>query len=365
MKKAIATPVAATVLLAGILISASQSSASNPTARYPATEPQATQSATAVSTRMEPMTKPASTPSPTPVPTPTPDPLAKYFAPEGQEIIVQDPAKWDYWLYKTSTLFVEITKYNDPNTKLIYYVAEIRTRGDEIVHSAFATDKRPGGNNRDKPYLIARRRQAVFLQNGDFLNAEDKKLKGIIIRQGKVFYEGKKEDTMAVMPNGELRIYSPGEITAKELTDMGVQDAFSFGPTLIRDGKINPNISKHRVSKLVNPRSAIGMIEPGHYISIVVEGRQKNSKGVTCMELAQMFADFGCVTAYNLDGGASSSIVFMGNSIIAHDTYWFGQRRVTDVLMLGQSANVPDVKAPVVNSGDGGGRPPQKKGDSE
>ena len=197
------------------------------------------------------------------------------------------------------------------------------------------------------------------------MNAEDKAKKGIIIRNGKLFYDGKKEDTLAVMPDGELRIYSPKTITGKELLAMGVVDAFSFGPTLIRDGKINPNISKHWVAKLVNPRSGIGMIEPGHYISIVVEGRKKNSKGVTGQQFAEMFASYGCVTAYNFDGGASSSMIFMGNSVIAHDTYWFGNRRQTDVLTIGKSDKVPGEKDKAVHTGDAPGRPPRKTGDTE
>ena len=54
----------------------------------------------------------------------------------------------------------------------------------------------------------------------------------------------------------------------------GVRDAFSFGPTLIRDGELTTvNIDEvPRIANETNPRTGIGMIEPGHFVAIVVDG---------------------------------------------------------------------------------------------
>lgn len=276
-----------------------------------------------------------------PSPEPT-DPLDIYFTKSGEDIQINEDMT--DWLYRSPKLYVHIVKYDNKQEKLKYYIADIRTRNGEIIKSGFSDEKHPGSNAL-LPYLVARKYNAVFLQNGDYF--EDKRNPtGVIIRQGKVYRDKEEADTLAVMPDGTLKIYAAGEINAQGLLDLGVVDTFSFGPSLIIDGKINPNIKKHPL-RGVNPRSGIGMIENGHYISIVVEGRNPNSSnGVTLEKYAQMFADEGCTVAYNLDGGASSAMVFMGETlnkptdILTTKTY----RRVPDVLMIGTSDSVPDSK---------------------
>ncbi|MEN6460715.1 MAG: phosphodiester glycosidase family protein, partial [Syntrophomonas sp.] len=65
-----------------------------------------------------------------------------------------------------------------------------------------------------------------------------------------------------------------------------------------------------------NPRTGIGMIAPNHYVFIVVDGRADGySKGMTLSQFAEVFADLGCTEAYNLDGGGSSTMYFMGDLI--------------------------------------------------
>ena len=61
------------------------------------------------------------------------------------------------------------------------------------------------------------------------------------------------------------------------------------------------------------PRSALGYYEPGHYCFVVVDGREKgHSVGMYLAELAQLFEDLGCTSAYNMDGGGSASLTFQG-----------------------------------------------------
>lgn len=65
--------------------------------------------------------------------------------------------------------------------------------------------------------------------------------------------------------------------------------------------------------KGANPRSAIGYYEPGHYCTVLVEGRQAGySKGMSMVQLSQLFESLGCKAAYNFDGGQSSVMTFMG-----------------------------------------------------
>ena len=59
------------------------------------------------------------------------------------------------------------------------------------------------------------------------------------------------------------------------------------------------------------PRTVIGMKEDGTIIMCVVDGRQGNKGMYGCdgYELAAMMKRFGCINAYNLDGGGSTTMV--------------------------------------------------------
>jgi exopolysaccharide biosynthesis protein len=167
-----------------------------------------------------------------------------------------------------------------------------------------------------------------------------------MIRQGKVYYDKKQAPTLAVMPDGDLKAYEPGEISAKELLAMGVQNSFAFGPILVKDGKIHKSVYTHRL-KPGNWRAAIGQVEKGHYICIV------SISGFTLAETAKLFLDNHCTVAYNLDGGHSASIVFMGEQL-----YRGGrgkdnqpQRPLCDMVFIGTSNAVPDAAAPVYCDG--------------
>ncbi|MBS3987916.1 MAG: phosphodiester glycosidase family protein, partial [Erysipelothrix sp.] len=83
-----------------------------------------------------------------------------------------------------------------------------------------------------------------------------------------------------------------------------------------------------------NPRTAIGLLEPFHYIIVVADGRTSQSPGLTMQELAQTFMDLGATFAYNLDGGGSSALWFQ-NKIVNKPTFdgtRFGERAVSDAL---------------------------------
>lgn len=63
------------------------------------------------------------------------------------------------------------------------------------------------------------------------------------------------------------------------------------------------------------PRTAIGQISPLHYIIIVSDGRTDESEGFSLLQLAEEMQNRGAVTAYNLDGGGSSTLYFNGEII--------------------------------------------------
>jgi len=321
----------------------------------------------------------AATPEPSATPeataTPEPEEIApsasdEYYrsASDPEEVIVVDKEK-GHWEYKTDELSILInrveakyTNYGGNEYPLVYFIAHIRMRDVNNFRTVQSAANRNGAGAL-KPWLIARRNKAVLMITGDNLTESDTQYKSILIRDGKVFLDSEKSDVLAMYPDMTMKIYSPKETNSSELLMDGVRDAFSFGPTLIRDGKLTTADIDHapRIANETNPRTGLGMIEPGHYVAIIVDGRQKEySFGMRLTAFADLFVKEGCVEAYNLDGGVSACMLFMGEQLNRHGNKHVGtiedsyQRRIPDGLVWGYSDSVPSEDDPIYNTGEGG-----------
>lgn len=86
-----------------------------------------------------------------------------------------------------------------------------------------------------------------------------------------------------------------------------------------------------------NPRTAIGQICPLHYVFIVADGRTSESQELTLLELAELFKELDCDIAYNLDGGGSSTMIFMDNVINQPTTSGRSseERKINDIVYIG------------------------------
>ncbi|NLB38951.1 MAG: phosphodiester glycosidase family protein, partial [Clostridiales bacterium] len=82
---------------------------------------------------------------------------------------------------------------------------------------------------------------------------------------------------------------------------------------LIRDGEINTSYTTYGTS--LQPRAAVGKVEKGHYWCLIVEGRIAESRGMTTRQVGDLMAQLGCTMAFNLDGGWTSAMVFMGKQL--------------------------------------------------
>ncbi|MEZ5226239.1 MAG: phosphodiester glycosidase family protein [Acidimicrobiales bacterium] len=93
-------------------------------------------------------------------------------------------------------------------------------------------------------------------------------------------------------------------------------NTWSFGPAIVDDGavldgiedvEVDTNFGNHSIQG-VQPRTGIGVIDDNHFVFVVVDGRSTGySRGVTMTEFADIFVELGATTAYNLDGGGSST----------------------------------------------------------
>lgn len=231
------------------------------------------------------------------------------------------------WRYASGTLRVEIFKKVDEELRLTWYEAEIFTRDNEhfrMIPKTTEPDKRM--RRMDYVHNIAKENGVVFALNSDFahLRIQQKGIPGVLIREGQIIAERTRSlkstkypnlDNLALFPDGDMKVFTFNEHKAQEYLDMGVSDVLAFGPILVRDGQTDWKLLR-KFGQYREPRTAIGMMEKGHYWALMVEGRHPGSKGASTTWLSEWFQKKGCPLAFNLDGGQSSTMVFMGKQII-------------------------------------------------
>ena len=173
---------------------------------------------------------------------------------------------------------------------------------------------------------------AVLAFTGDYIGWTNNR-KAVMIRNGKVYYDRKETTTLAVMPDGTLNFYAAGKTSAAELQALGVKDSFSFGPLLVNNGeKAYYNNGKD----LFTTRVGFGYSDPFHYIVIVTP--RESQTALSFSRLADYFLSYGARVAYNMDGGHSSSLVFMGHELATISTRSTGRygniRGLSDIVMF-------------------------------
>ena len=204
---------------------------------------------------------------------------------------------------------IEERRYCDTNV----YIADVEIISAEYLKTAFA-EGQYGKNITDKTSDTAEANNAVFAVNGDYYGARDS---GYVIRNGYLYRdEASDREALVIYPDGSFEVVREEDISAQELLDKGAYHVLSFGPGLVTDGEvdIDPEYDTGKAST-ENPRTAIGVIEPLHYVFVVTDGRGSGSEGLTVQELAELMVELGAQCAYNLDGGGSSTMYFNGEVI--------------------------------------------------
>ena len=264
---------------------------------------------------------PLASPAPTPVPD-WPERDAEGYLASGGEYFYENDEE-GLWIYLGKDLQIIITRREDSSVSLVWYETEIWTRNGEAFRSAVTDPERPG-KKFQYPYVISRNEKFVLGFSDDFFGnrMQKKETVGIILREGEIISRDTNQksghhlpnlDMMAQYPDGRLEVYACNEYTADELKSMGARNVLSFGPLLIRDGEINNLVYDYYRS--IEPRQALGMIAPNHYLLLSVQGRNSDSKGTTLQRVAEMMKEKGVTQALNLDGGNTMALVFRGRML--------------------------------------------------
>lgn len=203
---------------------------------------------------------------------------------------------------------------NNAEYKITYWAVKVRiANGSQLrTQSVNGFDKRKGLG---KAETLARRVNAVVAVNGDYYWGEPGRY---TLRQGQVFSEAMRagQDLLLIDEDGDFHIIlaeeKPEEMDKTVIDGKKVVNALCFGPALIRDGEIVVDLAKAQPRSAPNKgeqRIAICQTGPLEYMVITVA-----EWGMEVDTFARFLQSFGGIQqAYNLDGGNSSRLIFMGS----------------------------------------------------
>lgn len=235
--------------------------------------------------------------------------------------------------YSDENISIQLTKYREHDTNI--YVADITLSSAKYLKTALAQDAY-GKNITEKTSEIANRNNAILAINGDFYGTQES---GYVIRNGSLYRNtsSKGQEDLVIYEDGSFEIITEDEISAEQLLQKGAIQTLSFGPALVTDGSVSVLASEEvGKAKASNPRTAIGIIDKLHYLFVVSDGRTEESEGLSLYQLAQFMESKNVTTAYNLDGGGSSTMYFNGQIVNKPTTSGrnIKERSVSDIVFI-------------------------------
>ncbi len=236
--------------------------------------------------------------------------------------------------YSDENISITITEYRQNDTTI--YVADVKLSSAEYLKTALANNSY-GKNITAKTSETAKNSNAILAINGDYYGAREK---GYVLRNGVLYRETPTEnqEDLVIYENGSFDIINENAISAKQLLNGGAEQVLSFGPALVQDGTVAVT-EDEEVGKAMssNPRTAIGIIDELHYVLVVSDGRTNESDGLSLRQLAEFMTELNVTTAYNLDGGGSSTMYFNGEVINNPTTSGrsIKERSVSDIVYIG------------------------------
>ena len=238
--------------------------------------------------------------------------------------------------YSDGNISVTLTEKTVNETQI--YVADITLSSSDYLKTALAQNSY-GTNVTAKTSVTAAENNAILAVNGDYYGANSS---GYVIRNGVVYRDSVREEAsnndLAIYKNGSFKIIYEDQVSADQLVQDGVVNLLAFGPSLVENGEISVDTNTEVGQAMSsNPRTAIGIIDENHYIIVVSDGRTSESKGLSLYQMAEVMKSYGVKTAYNLDGGGSSTLYFNGQVINKPTTGGskISERAVSDIVYIG------------------------------
>jgi exopolysaccharide biosynthesis protein len=240
----------------------------------------------------------------------------------------------DFHPYHDGAVRIKLTQIRKYETEI--YLAEIVISDAGYLKSAFS-ENTFGLNIKAKPSVMAEEHDAIIAVNGDYYGAHKR---GYVFRNGTLYQSSIRSDTeyhdLLIYKDGSFGYINEETTEACTLVDSNVWHLLRFGPVLLDEGEITVDEDTElRREKASNPRTALGIFEPLHYLFVVSDGRTDASAGLSLYELAEVMKEAGVTLAYNLDGGGSS-VMYYNGSVVNNPTdgKTQGERRVSDIVYI-------------------------------
>ena len=264
--------------------------------------------------------------------------------------------------YSDPDIYIDITTNRDADDTTTYYVADIGINNLGYFRAALAHDTF-GQNVTERTSDMCNRKQGILAIDGDTYGSQEG---GYVVRNGNLNadairttknLERRKPDDLVIKKDGTFEIIDERDVSFDQVRAMNPFHVFSFGPALVNRNQITVTENDEvgiAMGGNKNQRCAIGIINPGHYVFVVSDGRMKSSYGLSLYNLAGIMKDLHCETAYNLDGGGSATMYLedgTGNATgLGHlvnyphqstqglpDKPRMQQREVSDIVYIGKN----------------------------
>ena len=222
--------------------------------------------------------------------------------------------------------------------KETYYIADIWIRSIHSFRTQFARGEFATGS--EEGDVLAKRENAIFAVNGSYNQ-------GLSMRAG-TQYRGLRQNkgwnscaACFIYRDGTMKTFKLGEesFNVKTEIEKGAVHGWQFGPVIIRNSEIDPQATKYSLG--FKARNMLGYYEPGHYVIVTCDCRGDDAQGMDATMMANLMKSLNVKEAFNLDGGTSAVMVFMGQ-VINHPTLrnddgtMVEGRPIVDMLLFGE-----------------------------
>ena len=169
-----------------------------------------------------------------------------------------------------------------------------------------------------KGTAMARRVNAVLAINGDYFYFTHH---GYILRQGQLFLDDLRgdRDVLLIDEDGDFHIVRnpfTGQV-GQTINGKKVVQAFFFGPVLVENGKMvrDMDLRYDMRAEERRQRMCIAQVGPLEYKCICCGPPARGNSVMNLTEFARLVYSLGVETAYNLDGGDSTMLIFNGQKV--------------------------------------------------
>jgi exopolysaccharide biosynthesis protein len=233
--------------------------------------------------------------------------------------------------YSDENITIQIETIRRNETTI--FIAGITVSNAEYLKTAFAKNTF-GRNISETTSSMAAEHHAILAINGDYYGFRET---GYVLRNGALYRNSGRSKALVMDTAGNFSCKDEADIKGED--SKGAWQIWSFGPALVLDGETVASRESEVTGRSApsNPRTAIGQAGPLHYIVVVSNGRTPNDRGLSLLQLAELFRERGCSIAYNLDGGGSSCLVFNGEVLNNPTTYGnrIAEREISDIIYIG------------------------------